>query len=170
MLIFEKLRDEFATKVKRKATALQDIRQVVEDKLAKMIANNPQRMNYYKKYMEIIADYNREKDRVTIEETFAKLIDLVKNLDVEQRRAVQEGLSEHELALFDLLKKDRLTKADRESVKQASRTLLNSVSKLIAPLERWTEKEQTQAEVEVFILDNLYRFLPRRRFQKRKSR
>lgn len=156
----EKLRDEFATKVKRKATALQDIRQVVEDKLAKMIANNPQRMNYYKKYMEIIADYNREKDRVTIEETFAKLIDLVKNLDVEQRRAVQEGLSEHELALFDLLKKDRLTKADRESVKQASRTLLNSVSKLIAPLERWTEKEQTQAEVEVFILDNLYRLLP----------
>ena len=126
-------------------------------------------MNYYKKYMEIIADYNREKDRVTIEETFAKLIDLVKNLDVEQRRAVQEGLSEHDLR-FRPANKDRLTKADRESVKQASRTLLNSVSKLIAPLERWTEKEQTQAEVEVFILHNLYRLLPRRRFQKRKSR
>jgi type I restriction enzyme, R subunit len=34
------------------------------------------------------------------------------------------------------------------------------VRKLIAPLERWTEKEQTQAEVEVFILDHLYQVLP----------
>ena len=97
---------------------------------------------------------------MTIEETFAKLMDLAKNLNAEQSRAAQEGLSEDELALFDLLKKDRLTKADRESVKQASRRLLDSVSKLIAPLERWTEKEQTQAEVEIFILDNLYRLLP----------
>jgi hypothetical protein len=30
-------------------------------------------MDYYKKYQDIIADYNREKDRVTVEETFAKL-------------------------------------------------------------------------------------------------
>ena len=29
-------------------------------------------------------------------------------LDVEQRRAVEEGLSEDELALFDILKKDDL--------------------------------------------------------------
>jgi hypothetical protein len=36
-----------------------------------MLARNPLRMDYYKKYQEIIADYNREKDRVTVEETFA---------------------------------------------------------------------------------------------------
>jgi type I restriction enzyme, R subunit len=45
----EKLRDEFATKVKRKATALQDIREVVERKLADMLKQNPQRMDYYRK-------------------------------------------------------------------------------------------------------------------------
>lgn len=49
---------------------------------------------------------------------------------------------------------------DRERVKQASRRLLESVQKLIAPLERWTDKEQTQAEVEVFILDHVYATLP----------
>ena len=27
------------------------------------------RMDYYKKYQEIIADYNREKDRATVEAT-----------------------------------------------------------------------------------------------------
>ena len=58
--------------MKRKASALEDIRQIVEKKLAQMLARNPQRMDYYKKYSEIIADYNREKDRVTIEETFAQ--------------------------------------------------------------------------------------------------
>ena len=156
----EKLRDEFAKKVKRENTALQDIRELVEQKLAQMLLRNPQRMDYYKKYQEIVADYNREKDRATIEDTFAKLVDLVKALDAEQRRAAEEGLTEEELALFDLLQKEALTKVDCERIKLASKNLLESLRKLIAPLDRWTEKEQTQAEVEVFILDKLSETLP----------
>ena len=31
-------------------------------------------MNYEKKYQEIIASYNQDKDRATVEDTFAKLI------------------------------------------------------------------------------------------------
>jgi type I restriction enzyme, R subunit len=156
----EKLRDEFAKKVKRKNTALQDIRELVEQKLAQMLLRNPQRMDYYKKYQEIVADYNREKDRTTIEDTFAKLVDLVKTLDAEQRRAAEEKLTDEELALFDLLQKEALTKVDRERIRLASKSLLESLRKLIAPLDRWTEKEQTQAEVEVFILDKLSETLP----------
>ncbi len=48
----------------------------------------------------------------------------------------------------------------RERVKLASKSLLESVTKLIAPLERWTEKEQTKALVEAEILDHLFRVLP----------
>ena len=91
-------------------------------------------MDYHQKYSEIIADYNREKDRVTIEETFAKLVDLANSLSAEQRRATEEGLTEDELALFDLLRKENLSKVDRERVKLASQSLLDSVRKLIAPL------------------------------------
>ena len=120
----EKLREEFAKKVTRKATTIQDIRDIVEKKLAEMLARNPQRMDYQRKYEEIVADYNREKDRTTIEETFRRLVDLVHSLDEEQTRAAREGLSEDELALFDLLKKEGLSKAERERVKQASRDLL----------------------------------------------
>ncbi len=156
----EKLRDEFAQKVKRKATAIEDIRQIVEDKLMQMLARNPLRMNYEKKYQGIIADYNQDKDRATVEDTFAKLMDLAGSLDVEQRRAVEEGLSEDQLALFDLLQRDNLTKPERDRIKQASRELLAGVLKVIAPLDRWTEKEQTQAEVETFILDSVYQELP----------
>ena len=156
----EKLRDEFSKKVKRKATAIEDIRQVVEEKLAQMLAQNPLRMNYEKKYQEIIAAYNQDKDRATIEDTFVKLMDLASGMDVEQRRALDEGLSEEQLALFDMLLRDNLTKAEREQIKQASRELLAGVLKVIAPLDRWTEKEQTQAEVETFILDSVYTELP----------
>ena len=157
----ERLRDEFEKKVKRKATAIENIKAVVEAQLEAMLKHNPLRMDYYKKYTEIIAEYNHEKDRVTIEETFAKLMDLAQSLDAEQQRAAEEGLSEDELALFDLLKKPRMSKAERERVKEASQRLLDSINKLITPIQGWTGKEQTQAEVEVFILDQLSLFLPR---------
>jgi len=160
LINMEKLRDEFAKKVKRKATVIEDIRQIVEDKLAQMLAANPLRMNYEKKYQEIIAAYNQDKDRATVEDTFAKLMDLAHGLDAEQRRAVEEGLSEDQLALFDLVQRADLTKADRERIKQASRELLAGVLAVIAPLDRWTEKEQTQAEVETYILDHVYQTLP----------
>jgi type I restriction enzyme R subunit len=156
----EKLRDEFAKKVRRKATTLQDIREVVEQKLAEMLSRNPARMDYQRKYEEIIADYNREKDRTTIEETFRRLIELVNSLDEEQKRATKEGLGEDEMALFDLLLKDGLDKTSRERVKQASRELLASIKVRLAELDRFWEKEQTKADVEVFILDEVYARLP----------
>jgi type I restriction enzyme, R subunit len=156
----EKLREEFAKKVQRKATTIQDIRDIVEQKLAEMLARNPTRMDYQRKYEEIVADYNREKDRTTIEETFRRLVELVNSLDEEQKRATREGLREDELALFDLLQKDGLDKTSRERVKQASRELLASINARLAELDRFWEKEQTKADVEVFILDNVYRRLP----------
>ena len=117
-------------------------------------------MDYQQKYEEIVADYNREKDRVTMEETFRRLTELIEELDAEQRRAVEEGLGEDELALFDLLNKDDLGKAARERVKQASRDLLASIKAHLKELDRFWEKEQTKAEVEVFVLDQIYVNLP----------
>jgi type I restriction enzyme, R subunit len=125
-----------------------------------MLRYNPLGMDYYKKYQEIIADYNREKDRTTVEEAFARLFDLANILDAEQQRAAQEGLSRDELALFDLLSQTQISKADRERLKQASKRLLASLQELLKPMENWTQKEQTQAEVKVFILDRLFETLP----------
>ncbi len=90
---FEKLRDEFASKVRRKRAPLKDIRDLVEAKLAKMLAVAPLRMDFCRKYQEIVADYNREKDRATVEATFEKLMKPAGELDAEQRRAAEEGLS-----------------------------------------------------------------------------
>ncbi len=156
----EKLRDEFAKKVRHKATALQDIREIIERKLAEMLARNPSRMDYQRRYEEIVAGYNREKDRVTVEETFRQLTELMEELDAEQKRAVEEGLNEHELALFDLMKKDGLGRSERERVKQASRELLATLKERLAKLDRFWEKEQTKADVRVLIHDQVYDSLP----------
>lgn len=99
-------------------------------------------------------------DEAVAKLTFAKLLDLAAGLDDEQRRAIELGLTEDQLALFDLLGRESLSAADREKIKQESRDLLAELQRLIAPLEQWTEKEQTQAEVEVFILDHVYQALP----------
>ena len=160
LIDMEKLREEFAKKVRRKATALQDIREIVERKLAEMLARNPLRMDYQQKYEDIVAGYNREKDRVTVEETFRQLTELMEELDAEQRRAVEEGLSEDELAIFDLMQKDKLGRGERERVKQASRDMLTSIEAHLAGLDRFWEKEETKADVEVLILDKVFASLP----------
>ena len=140
----------------RTATAIEDIRKLVERKLALLLARNPQRMNFDIRYREIVAQYNLDKDRATVEETLAKLLALSQSLDDEQRRAAREGLSEDELAIFDLLEKKTLTGTERERIKQASRDLLAELQRVIAPLDQWTEKEQTRAEVETHILDSVF--------------
>jgi type I restriction enzyme R subunit len=157
---FAKLRDEFASKVTRKRSALQDIRNIIEAKLAALVAANPLRMDFYKKYQEIIADYNREKDRTTIEATFAELVEFAASLDGEQRRAAEEGLSDTELAMFDLLFKPTITKVERERLKQASKALLASVKECVASMKDWMTNSSTQAEVKIRILDTLWSVLP----------
>ena len=121
-----------------------------------MLAKTPTRMDYQLKYERIIAEYNSEKDRTTIEETFRRLIELVSSMDEEQKRATREGLGEEELALFDLLLKEGIDKAARERVKQASRELLAASKKRLADLAHFWEREQTKGEVEALILDHVY--------------
>ena len=159
-LDLERLREEFAKKVTRKATAIQDIREIVEKKLAEMLARNPMRMDYQIKYEEIVAAYNAEKDRTSMEEIFRRLTEFVASLDEEQKRAAREGLTEDEQAIFDLLQKEGLDKTARERVKQASRDLLASLQSHLAELDRFWEKEQTKADVEVFIMDEIFMKLP----------
>lgn len=156
----ERLRDEFAKKVKHKATVLKDIRDIVEAKLAQLLGKNATRMDYQQRYEDIVADYNNDKNRITIEETFRRLMELADSLDEEQNRHLREGLSEEELALFDLIRRDDLSKKDRERVKQASRDLLAAIQQRLGQLDRFWEKEQTKADVETFILDKVYADLP----------
>jgi type I restriction enzyme R subunit len=78
-------------------------------------------------------------------------------------------LGEDELAIFDLLLKENLTKTDREKVKQASRELLAALREQLRSMSDWTKKTATEAEVQIFILDHLYHQLPQPPFTEKET-
>lgn len=95
-----------------------------------------------------------------MEATFAALLELAGSLDAEQCRAVEEGLSETELALIDLLFEPSLGRAKRERLKQASKALLASLRESLASIQDWTRNATTQGEVRSRIVDTLQSELP----------
>lgn len=109
---FDILRKEFS-KVKKKNLVLNDLEEVIQHKLDSMLFTNPDRINYYERYQQIIDDYNSEKDRATIEKTFMELMDLANKMSQEEQRYVREGFtSDEELSLYDMLFRDDLSKTD----------------------------------------------------------
>jgi type I restriction enzyme, R subunit len=152
---FDRLRREFEKSPKKK-TEVQNLRNAIEKRLAQMLAKNPLRTNYQKHFEEIVAAYNAEKDRVTIETTFEALIKLVGELDEEATRAMREGLDEETLALFDLLKKDDLAKKDIDRLKKVALNLLDLFKQKKQEIDDWRAKETTRDDMRQTIQDFLY--------------
>jgi type I restriction enzyme R subunit len=93
---FKRLRKEFERSPIKKTT-VQSLKQLIEKRLRRMMMRNPLRTDFQKHYQEIVDEYNREKDRVTIEHTFEALLKFVQGLDKEETRAMREGLDEESL-------------------------------------------------------------------------
>jgi type I restriction enzyme R subunit len=83
---FDRLRREFEKRPK-KQTEVHNLKDAIEKRLARLLAENPLRTNFQQRYEKIVADYNNEKDKVTIETTFEALMKLVGDLDAESTRA-----------------------------------------------------------------------------------
>ena len=88
---FLRLKKEFE-RTRGKNTTVQCLRMTVEKRLQRMIAQNPLRTDLQAHYQKIVDEYNREKDRVTIERTFEELLRFIQELDDEESRAIREGL------------------------------------------------------------------------------
>lgn len=157
---FDRLRAEFM-KHKHQNLLLQDLQQLVEERLAEMLGRNPSRIDYYERYQAIIQNYNAEQDRAAIEKVFSDLLDLANDLDSETERYIREGFeNEEQLALFDLLKKDTLSKEDIKILKASAKDLLKVINKSISDMNNWREKESTRAAMESIIRDTLWGSLP----------
>jgi type I site-specific restriction-modification system R (restriction) subunit len=152
---FERLRKEFE-RSPTKNTTVQNLKEVVEKRLFRMIQQNPLRMDFQRHYEEIIKEYNREKDRAAIEQTFEELLKFVSALDKESTRALREGLDEETLALFDLLTKPELPKKDLERLKQVAAELLAQLKAEKLRADNWWNKQATRDAVKVEIRDFLW--------------
>ena len=152
---FERLKREF-TRSPEKNTTVQNLRQAVEQKLQRLLQQNPLRMDFQHHYEAIVAAYNREKDQITIERTFEALLKLVQELDEEETRAVREGLDEESLAIFDLLKKPNLNAGEIAQIKKVAVSLLKKLKVSKLRVHQWCEKEATRDAVWTSIRDFLY--------------
>jgi type I restriction enzyme R subunit len=147
--------------VKKKNLVMKDLEEIIQQKLDRLLFNNPDRINYYERYQQIITDYNSEQDRATIEKTFMDLMDLANSMNEEEQRYVREGFSsDEELSLYDLLFNENLSKEDIKAIKKVAVDLLEKIKARIAELDHWTDKQETKAEIDNLIRDTLWMELP----------
>lgn len=143
---FDQLREQFK-EVKHKHIAITDMRSFLDKKIISMLKQNGGRINFADRYQQIIDRYNSGAS--AIEQLFEELQEFTQGLKEEDQRHIKEGLTEDELELYDLLLKDKLTKAEEQRVKLAARELIQ-VLKNASPkvlVQDWWKDSQLQAKV-----------------------
>lgn len=141
---FAALQEKFAQGKKR--TEAEKLRRLIEGKLTEMLKLNGSRVDLAEKFQKLIDAYNAGSQN--IEALFAELLKFAGELTEEERRGVAEGLSEEELALFDILTKPepKLSKAEEAEAKKVCRELLDTLKREKLILD-WREKQQARAGV-----------------------
>ena len=140
---FDKLASLFAT---TPATAAAQLREATEEKAAQLAGQNPTRKDLVERLETLVAAYNAGS--IDVEAFFGALKEFVRDLDEEGTRAAREGLSEEQLAIFDLLTKPApvLTRAQEIEVKQVARELLEKLHDLVSGVD-WLRGRQSRAAV-----------------------
>lgn len=106
------LRREFG-RIKTKNLVLKDLEEDIQQKNEAILFNNPERINYYEHYQQIITNYNTEQNRANIEKNFMELMELANSMNQEEQRYAREGFSsDEELSLYDMLFREELNKSD----------------------------------------------------------
>jgi len=154
---FEKLKEKFNTG--RKRTEAEKLRALLNQKLVQMARLNPTRSDFIERFELLIARYNAGS--MNIEAFFNELVHLTQDLSEEDRRAIREGLSEEELALFDILTKPEpeLSEKEKAAVKKVCKELLQVLKAEKLVLD-WQNKAQARGAVETAIKTMLDRGLP----------
>lgn len=150
---FEKLATRFQRGHKR--TSVEKLRRAMQNQLRQLVKQNRTRMDYLNRFNEMIARYNA--GAVGVDEIFSALLRMVDDITEEEQRHVREGLSEEELAVFDLLvrPKKTLSHKERDAIKDTVKSLLKTLKTEKLKLD-WRRRDQSQAVVRdaiIHILD-----------------
>jgi type I restriction enzyme R subunit len=159
-LNFELLQQYFL-KTKNKNTVVQSLKDKIEKQLKQMVERNPLTVDYYKRYQEIIQEYNRGKDEVVIKETFRKLIELVNSYSEEEADTRREGLTDEQKVIFDILRQGKkLEEKEKNEIKKISIELLEELKKEKLRVDKWADKSVTAAAVFNYVNKTLFEVLP----------
>ena len=143
---FDQLRTEFCT-VTHKNLEIADLRSFLEDKLNQMLQQNTTRTDFAQRLAAIVQQYNAGS--AATENYYEALLDFAENLQQESKRHIREGLTEDELELFDLLKKDKMTTVETQKVKLAAKSLLTrfQATQPKVLVQDWYKNDQSKRHV-----------------------
>lgn len=119
---FNKLKEDFKTTT-HKNIEIADLRAFIQKKLDQMLKENAGRTDFATRLQGIIDRYNSGSS--TADNYFDELVKFTQDLQAESERHIREGLTEEELELFDLLKKDKMTVEETQKVRLAAKSLLH---------------------------------------------
>lgn len=156
---FGKLKEEFKRK-EHKNIEIADLRAFIEKKLEDMLKENSTRTDFAEKYQRIVDNYNAGGS--STENYFDELIKFAEGLKKEDERHIREGLTKDELEMFDILKKEKMTKEDEIKIKNAAKKLLKRLleERPKVLVMDWFKDSQSQARVRSAIEDVLDHELP----------
>lgn len=157
----DKLRLEFPEK-KHKNIEIADLRAFISDKLEKMLQENATRTPFLERFQAIIDKYNSGGSMT--EDYFGDLMDFVEALKEEDARHIELGLTQDELELFDLIRRDKLTKKQEQDVKNAAKHLLKRLKeeKPKVLVQDWFRDSETKERVKNAIEEVLDMDLPQK--------
>jgi type I restriction enzyme, R subunit len=137
----------------RKRSGAQRLAKRIGDQLEASARRNPTRIDLVGKLRDLIDAYNAGS--VNVEEMLRRLQALSRELSDDEQRTAREGLSEPELAVFDLLTKPdpELTDEERAQVKQiATKLMAHITDRLVLD---WRRKAETREAARVLVRDVL---------------
>lgn len=146
----------FFAGLKNKNTQMESMSAELEKKITDMMRKNKKRAKFMERLVSLLQEYNSGAH--DIDQTLESLVELAKDLSLEEQRAVKENMSEEELAIFDLLLKDSLNPNEVEIVKNTAHELLLALKDRLVP--HWRDFEPNRAGVKVAISDLLFAKLP----------
>jgi type I restriction enzyme R subunit len=146
----------FFASLEKKNTQMESMRVELEQKIIDMMRKNKKRSKFMERLISLLEEYNSGAQ--DIEQTLESLVALAKDLNIEEQRAVKEGMSEEELAIFDLLLKNSLNPSEVDVVKNTAHELLLALKDRLVPY--WRDFEPNRAGVKVTISDLLFAKLP----------
>ncbi|MFR4684519.1 MAG: type I restriction enzyme endonuclease domain-containing protein [Anaerobutyricum hallii] len=158
-LDIDELRSQFK-KLKNKNLEIANLRKYIEEKLQKMLRRNITRTKFAERFRNIIDEYNAGGSQN--DDFYEKLLKLMEELRAEEERHIKEELSETELELFDLLRKEQLTVDEEKRVKLTAKELYNTLTEKRNELfiVGWQNDPQPKERVKGEIVYILNKFLP----------
>ena len=108
---------------------------------------NATRTDFAQRLQQIIDTYNAGGS--STENYYEDLMKFTEDLRSEDERSIREGLTDDELELFELLKKERMTQEETRKVKLAAKSLLHRLLEEHPRVlvQDWYKDTQTQKQV-----------------------